>query len=147
MSKRLSPISLAAALLSLLALSPSNAAALDLQLSNLRPGGAVQVELYADAESWQQGRNPVASRSFKAQAPRQTLRFDELPAGRYAVRVVQEPNSGGWLGREPLSFSVPRRGYSGQVPSARRPPAFERAAVRLDEAGAVLSVRAHLMAP
>lgn len=133
-------------LLALPALLPVQAATLDLQLSNLRPGGAVEVEIHADADSWEHGGAPQSQQRFVAREPRQQLRFAGLPPGRYAVRVRQHANPGGWLGREPPSFAVPRLGYSRRPLAGPVAPRFEGAALQLDDAGAMLPIRLRAVA-
>jgi uncharacterized protein (DUF2141 family) len=111
------------------------AASLDVEVSHLRPTTTVTVAVYPDAESWNGGA-PLATRQFRAREPRQTLRIDGLPPGRYAVKVRQEPNPSSV---ELPSFSVERHGHSGRATSERR-PSFERAAVEVGAEGARIPV-------
>ncbi|WP_162932100.1 DUF2141 domain-containing protein [Solimonas sp. K1W22B-7] len=129
-------------LLLLMLMNPAQAAAQELQLSNLRPAGTVRVEVYADAESWRRGRNPVASRLVPVRNVTQRLRLEGLPEGRYAIRAMQAADSAGGC-RWPPAVAMARRGYS-RLPLARRaPPPFERAAVELRE-GQAVSLRLNL---
>jgi len=129
-----------AALLALPALA--SAAALDLQLYNLRPDGAVRVEVYDNAERWQRAREPLLTRHFQARGVTQDLRIEGLAPGRYAVRLWQASGSGG-LGRWPRQVVLARHGYSRRPLGGRRPPSFEAAAETLSGAALRLRVRAN----
>lgn len=131
-------------LLSLACLSPTHAAALELQLSNLRPSGEVRVEVFADAAAWKRGRHPIASQRFAARTVRQTLRLDGLAPGRYALRVVQEADPSGLI-HGPASFAFPRRGYSRVRQRSGGRPSFEQAAVALDAAQAAVPIRVYMI--
>jgi len=113
----------------------ASAASLDVDVTHLRPTRTVTVRVYKDAESWSRADSPVASAEFKAVETRQTLRIDNLPPGRYAVRVDQEPNSSSL---EMPNFSLERHGYSGN--DSRNRPVFERAAIEVGEGGAKIPV-------
>lgn len=114
--------------MALLLTGGAQAAALEVRLTNLRPTEWVQVSVYADEESWNRQRAPVAQRKVPAHDVIQTVRIDGLPPGRYAVRVRQDPNDGGVV--EPASFAFSRRGWSRN--SARQDrPIFERAAIEM----------------
>lgn len=126
----------------LLSMSSTHATAQELRLSNLRPMGAVQVEIYADAESWRRGRNPVASHRVPARDVSQSLSLQGLPEGRYAIRATQAADSAAGF-HWPPSLAMARRGYS-RFPMARRaPPSFERAAVEWRQ-GQTVSLRLNL---
>jgi uncharacterized protein (DUF2141 family) len=98
---------MAAALLALGGTGLARAGTLDVELSNLRPAGQVRVEVYADAGSWQRGR-PLASQLVTVREVRQTVRFDGLAPGRYAVRARQELATG-----IVPPLALPRSGSSG----------------------------------
>jgi hypothetical protein len=116
------PRSLAMALLLLAPLA--HAGTLEVDLTNLRPNGPVHVELFADAQSWQAGK-PLASQDFTATAFRQTVRFDGIAPGRYAVRAEQRGATAAVVPR----LAMVRRGASGSSFNQHMP--FDAVAVQV----------------
>lgn len=112
------------------------AAALDVDVTHLRPTRTVTVLVFCDAESWSDATTPIAMRQFAARGTTQTLRIDGLPPGRCAVHVEQATNDSAI---ELPDFSHERHGYSGNASRDRR-PSFERAAVRVGADGARVPV-------
>jgi uncharacterized protein (DUF2141 family) len=102
---------------------PAYPATLEVELANLWVSGRVQVELATDAASWN-GGEPTARRVFIAQQREHIVRFEGLPAGRYAVRAEQAAT-------DPVRerFCRGRRGTSGT--GFGRPLSFEAAAVEV----------------
>ncbi len=134
------PLILAAALYGLLAAAPAAAATLEVHLDHLRPNGSLHVALYRDAASWRQQRDAYAERTLPAPGPSETLRFDGLPPGRYAVSAQQEAIEE-WL-PQPLLLTLARHGDSGGGGLLRA--AFERAAISIGDEDP--SLRVHLYA-
>lgn len=118
----------------------ADAASLEVYVSNLRPTKTVQVSVFKDAQTWAKGREPVAQRVVLARDITQTIRIDNLPPGRYAVRVHQDPNHLGSV-IEPPSFALERNGSSGNRMSHNGVPQFERAALEVGAGGARSSIR------
>lgn len=112
----------------------ANAASLDVYVTNVRPTKTMSVSVYKDAQTWAEERDPIATRVVAARGLTQTVRIDGLPAGRYAVRVHQDPNSGGGLA-EPPSFALTRDGTSGNR-NIYGVPHFDQAAVDVGTQGA-----------
>lgn len=115
----------------------AQAASLDVHLTHLRPTETVRVSVYRDARTWAEEREPVASRVVAARAVSQTVRITDLPPGRYAVRVRQDPNPGGLY--EPPSFALARQGSS-RNQGRYGVPGFDSAAVNVGADGARLSI-------
>lgn len=115
-----------AALLALGGANLAQAGVLEVDLSNLRPDGAVRVELFADAQSWEQNR-PLRSAVFAARELRHTVVFDGLAPGHYAVRAEQAGADGAQRGAP--QFVSARRGNSGSGLNQRAP--FAAAAVEV----------------
>ena len=117
----------------------AHAASLDVHITNLRPTETVHVTVFKDALTWAEKREPVATRVVAARDVSQTVRIDDLPPGRYAVRVHQDPNPGGIC--EPPSFAVARHGSSRSISSFGMPASFDRAAIEIGDDGADVSIR------
>lgn len=129
--------------LSLLLANPAQAAAQELRLTNLRPSGFVQVEVYADAGSWQRARAPVLSRRLPVSDPSQVLALAGLPPGRYAIRAWQPVPAASQAPMLPVSQAWARRGYSRQPLPRRAPPSFNSAAVEV-RSGETVALRMNL---
>ena len=113
----------------LLLAATAQAGTLEIQLGNLRPGGAVRVSVFGDANSWAHDGKPVAARAFIARDFTCSLRIDGLPAGRYAVRAQQDgADRPGDIGS--LALAVSRHGSSGGN-NAHAAPSFNDAAVEV----------------
>jgi len=91
-----------------------------------RPQGAVFIGLYRES-AWDGGK---ADRGV--QVPAQTgavsARFENVPAGRYAVRVFHDVNGDGKLGRGAFGRPTEPVGFSRDAPIRFGPPAFAAAA-------------------
>lgn len=120
-------ISLAALAIAATSCDLAVAAALDVEVTHLRPTRMVAITVFCDAGSWTGGAVPIAMQEFRARDTTQTLRIDGLPPGRCAVHVQQAPNDSAV---ELPSFALERHGYSGNASRDRR-PSFERAAIEL----------------
>lgn len=129
--------------LSLLLVNPAQAAAQELRLTNLRPSGTVQVEIYADAENWRRAREPLRSFRVTVREPSQVLSLASLPPGRYAIRAWQPVPGASQAPMLPVSQAWARRGYSRQPLPRRSPPSFDSAAVDL-RGGATVALRMNL---
>ena len=125
------------ALCAALATTPASAATLEVHLDHLRPNGSLHVALYRDAASWRQQRGAYAERTLSTPAPSETLRFDKLPPGRYAVSAQQEVTEESLP--QPLLLTLARHGDSG---GGLLRAAFERAAISIGDEDP--SVRVHL---
>ena len=84
-------ISLAALAIAATSCDLASAAALDVEVTHLRPTRTVAVMVFCDAGSWT-GTVPIAMQEFRARDTTQTLRIEGLPPGRCAVHVRQAPN-------------------------------------------------------
>lgn len=128
----------AIALCSLLASVSATAGTLEVRLDHLRPNGSLRVALYRDAASWQRRRGAYAERTLSAPQLSETLRFDGLPPGRYAVSAQQDSSHDLLL--TPMQLALPRHGDSGG--GTQLQASFERAAISIGDDDP--SVRVHL---
>jgi outer membrane protein len=113
-----------------LGLLPASAAELTIGVVNPPATGAVVVLLFNSADTFVDLRDPVKTVTLPSGG--NSARIPDLPAGDYALVAFEDQNGNGRLDRnfvgiprEPLGFS---NGYR-----AKGPPAFSRAAFRLEE--------------
>lgn len=92
--------------------------------------GVVRAGAYAAS-----GRRVAAASTLARNSP-VTIRFDELPAGRYGVRLYHDANDNGRLDRG--AFGLPAEGYGFSNGAVARfgPPAFDKMAVEVGSAPA-----------
>ncbi|MFA5941373.1 MAG: DUF2141 domain-containing protein [Sinimarinibacterium sp.] len=121
----------------LVAADVAQAASLEVNLEHLRPAGTVRVQVFADAQSWASGRQPIASRIVAARGVSQVVSIDGLAPGRYAVRADQDAID---FEQVPL-LALARRGVSGNNAFCnRRGPAFERTSVAVGSGASNYSI-------
>ncbi|CAA7624379.1 DUF2141 domain-containing protein [Magnetospirillum sp. UT-4] len=136
------PVRLAALLLALAAW-PAAAADLTAILEGLaHDRGGVRVGLYDRAETFRKEDKAVALREAPAAAGRVTVRFEGLPAGRYAIMAYHDEDGDGGLDR--FMGMIPTEGYAlSNDPEVSGPPAFADSAFDLPDAGGevVMTVR------
>lgn len=128
----------AAVLCGLLAVTPAFAATLEVHVDHLRPNGSLHVALYRDAASWRRQQGAYAERTLRNPTPGETLRFDNLPPGRYAISAQQEAAEESLP--QTLLLTLARHGDSGGGDLLRA--SFEHAAINVGDEDP--SVRVHL---
>lgn len=124
----------------LTALAPVSAADLTVAVSGIRNAeGQIKLMLFDKAKGF---RKEAASRmvlALPAVAGRVQATFPDLPPGRYAVIAYHDENGNGSLD---LRFGmIPLEGHGlSNNPKVVGPPAFEQAALQLDEPGRRIEV-------
>lgn len=127
----------------LLLLAPlaARAAELNLQVADGPAAEAtLYVALYDSAESFA-GGPPMAAQTVALRGGAASLRFPNLPPGRYALRVFADENGNGRLDTNPMGLPLERYGFSNDARGHRGAPAFEAAALQLDAAGLSTAIR------
>jgi len=97
--------------LSMIALLSQQAVAADLtvNISDIEQGkGHVLVALYADKESYTSGKASFSSK-VKADHEQETLVFENLPDGDYAIKMYQDENDNNKLDFNMMG--IPKEGY------------------------------------
>jgi len=97
--------------LSMIALLSQHAVAADLtvNISDIEQGkGHVLVALYADKESYTSGKANFSSK-VKAEHEHETLVFENLPDGEYAIKMYQDENDNNKLDFNMMG--IPKEGY------------------------------------
>lgn len=124
------PVSFAApfVLLAAAALAaPVQAADLEVSIREARSqDGQFQVAL-VDAAGYAGGAAPIAARLLAPAGDVTHVRFDGVPAGRYALMVIHDENGNGTLDTNLVGMPVEGYGFSNN-PRVMRKPTFDEAA-------------------
>ncbi len=103
---------------------------LELAIIDVRPSeGLVRVELHNSAATYLSREELVPFRSASVTATDRdkiTLRFEDIPAGSYAISMYQDLNSNDNL--DSTFFRIPKEpfGFSNNLPVRFGPPSFEK---------------------
>jgi uncharacterized protein (DUF2141 family) len=126
-----------AALLLSVATGAAVAADLAVKISGVaHERGKIRICLYNDPTGFRHEEKSVYIIEQPAAPVTVTARFENLPAGRYALIAYHDENGDGALNR--LLGMIPSEGYGvSNNPKVMGPPKFEEAAIQLDESMAV----------
>ena len=104
--------------------------------------GSVRVGLYADPKTFRKEAQALAIQKVPAASGAVSVRFADLPAGRYAIMAYHDEDSSGKLN---LRFGMfPTEGYGlSNNPKVSGPPAFEDSAFDVKE-GTSTAIRIEL---
>lgn len=140
MTKLLLP-RLAALLFSTLSAGPILAAQpLEVSLSGVQHArGSVRVGLYADPRTFRKEAQAYAVEQAPAAAGTVTVRFAEVPPGRYAIMAYHDEDGNGELNRRLGMFPTEGYGLSNN-PSVIGPPAFDDSAFEVGAAPQPVSI-------
>ncbi|WP_240794525.1 DUF2141 domain-containing protein [Azoarcus sp. DD4] len=128
------PLPRLAALLFTLGASPVFAAQpLEVSLAGVQHArGSVRVGLYADPKTFRKEAQAYAVEQVPAAAGTVTVRFTEVPPGRYAIMAYHDEDGNGELNRRLGMFPTEGYGLSNN-PSVIGPPAFDDSAFDVGE--------------
>ncbi|MGE5471329.1 MAG: DUF2141 domain-containing protein [Bacteroidota bacterium] len=93
--------------------------------------GNVRVGLYADPATFRKEASAVAIRQVPATAGSLSVRFDDLPAGTYAIMAYHDEDANGELNRRFGMFPTEGYGLSNN-PKISGPPRFADSAFQVD---------------
>jgi uncharacterized protein (DUF2141 family) len=88
--------------------------------------GAIMLALYDSADAYDGGTSARAAR-IDVTGGEVSVHFDDLPPGRYAIKLYHDANSNGELDTNMMGLPVEPYGFSGEGGSMGPPP-FEAAA-------------------
>ncbi len=109
----------------------------EVRLNGVQAGGPVLVQLCSEAE----GLTRCARRARLTATPgAMTVRFDDVPPGRYAVAAFQDVDSNSRMGFSMMGRPSEPWGYSRGARGVFGPPNFADAVVAVPAAGAVIAV-------
>ena len=132
---------IAATLGTLIAATPLSAATLQVTVEGITvQEGELRLALYDSEEGWKGKAPPRAGRLGKPDGGNALqFSFDELPAGRYALRVMHDENGNGKLDTNMLG--MPKEGYgASNNPKVMRAPHFDEAAFEIGEEDLAVSI-------
>jgi uncharacterized protein (DUF2141 family) len=139
---------IAAALLTAAALNPSPAqaqaagATLTLEVQNVRAGqGPVMVAVFNTEQNWR-GRETGAVRTARVDATGTTVRvrFENLPAGSYGIRLFQDLDANGDLNTGFMGIPSEPYAFSNNAPIRFGPPSWAAVRFALPAAGGAHAV-------
>lgn len=124
-----------------LAASPLFAAQpLEVELTGVQHArGSVRVGLYADAKTFRKEAQAYAVAQAPATAGAVTVRFADVPAGRYAIMAYHDEDGNGELNRRLGMFPTEGYGLSNN-PKVMGPPAFDDSAFDVGEGTQKISI-------
>lgn len=96
--------------------------------------GQVMIAVYDSAQGWASGK-AVRVAVASAADPEPKARILALPPGTYAVRVFQDVDSDGKMGKNPFGLPIEPYGFSRDAQGSMGPPDFDAAAFEV-KAGA-----------
>jgi len=105
----------------------AQAAELTVNIDGIRAQtGIVKVAVVDSAEGWDGKAGPVAADAIAPSGERATLRFADLPPGRYAVMITHDENGNGKLDTNVIGMPIEGYGFSNN-PAVMRKPTFDEA--------------------
>jgi len=119
-----------------------HAADLIVNISNIEAKqGKIRIALYNHAKDFPEGQKYFRGEELTADKENLSIIFKNLPAGRYAVALMQDYNENGILDRnffgmptEPYGFSQRDSGETGQ-------PSFDQAALSITQENQTIHVK------
>lgn len=96
------------------------------------------IAVYDSAQAWTSGK-PVRAAAASAADATPSAKIVALPPGTYAVRVFQDVDGDGKMGKNPFGMPTEPFGFSKDAPVMMGPPAFDAAAFEV-KAGANVQV-------
>jgi uncharacterized protein (DUF2141 family) len=141
LTKTLLSASVLAASLAGLSVAEESRVALTLEIAGVAPSeGFVMIGLYDSETSWESG-NAVAGTRAEVSGDQVVAVFDDLPAGRYGVKMYHDVNANGEMDTnlmgipsEPFAFSNNARGRFG-------PPNWDAAVFEVATDGTIHAIR------
>lgn len=133
MKHPLSTVWLSGLLVSPLALAESQTLEVEL-LGVQHERGALRIGLYSEPKTFRKEAQAFAIQHIPAQAGTASVRFTDLPVGRYAIMAYHDEDANGELNRRFGMF--PTEGYAlSNNPTVMGPPSFEDSAFEVVEGG------------
>ncbi len=114
----------------------ANAAELDVSVTEIEKAeGTIVMALFDSETAWKGDGGPVRSAKVEVSGDAVSVRFEDLPAGRYAIRLFHDANSNGKM--DTNSFGLPKEGYGFSGKGGMfGPPKFKKAAFEVADGDA-----------
>lgn len=116
-----------------LLLSSASAARLEVSVAGIEVlEGAIMLAMFDSADAFDNGGAPVRSARIPVTNGEIAASFDDLPPGRYAIKLYHDENGNGALDTNPLGLPVEGYGFSGGG-GRFGPPAFDDAVFDVED--------------
>ncbi len=94
--------------------------------------GAIMLAMFDTEDAYDGGGPPVKAVKIEVTGEQVSVSFDDLPAGRYAIKLYHDANGNGEL--DSNAFGLPTEGYGFSGKGGRfGPPPFDKAAFDVAE--------------
>ncbi len=110
---------------------PGARASLDITVKTDGSGGAAMIALYADAESYGGDGEPARAVRVEISEKVQTVSFDDLQPGDYAIRSYHDRNGDGELNANPFGLPTEPFAFSNGARPSFGPPGWDAARIEL----------------
>ncbi len=111
----------------------ANAAELDVSVTDIeRAEGTSVMALFDSETAWKGNGKPVRTAKVDVSGDAVSVRFDDLPAGRYAIRLFHDENSNGKMDTNAVGIPKEGYGFSGKG-GLFGPPKFKKASFEIDD--------------
>jgi len=118
----------------------AGAATLEVRIDGLRAAkGHVLVALADSADAWDGKAQPRARMRHPVAGTSETIRFDDLPPGSYAISLFHDENDNGQMDKNIVGMPTEGYGFS-QNPRVMRKATFEEARFEIAPDGADIVV-------
>jgi len=123
-------------------ISTAGAATLDVSVTGIDPHeGAVMLAMFDSESAFDGDGAPVRSVRIPVEGDEVAVSFDDLPAGRYAIKLYHDANGNGALDTNPMGLPIEGYGFSGDG-GRFGPPAFDEAMFEVhDDADNAIVIR------
>ena len=119
---------------------------LDVEISGIRSDrGVVYIAVFADAESYEQTSDPVASVAVQAAEGTVTAHIDLPEKGKVAISVFHDENSNGSLDTNRLGIPLEGYGFSNGVVGRFGKPGFSKITIEVRVGTVVAEIGLHYL--
>lgn len=109
-------------------------ASLSLTIEGIAPvEGQIAVAVFATAEGYKSGKNPIANQMVSVDADTVSVSFTGLESGACAIKIFHDVNGNGDLDTNLLGFPTEPFGFSNGAKARFGPPGFDAARFDLEE--------------
>ena len=124
----------------LLVAASASAGDLQVNLEGIRvQSGTLKMSVVDGPEGWNQKAKPVQAQAAKVTGETAHFAFKDLPAGDYAVMVIQDENDNGKFDTNALGIPLEGYGFSSNLQLMRK-PTFEEARVHVPAEGSTITI-------
>ncbi|MEM8983431.1 MAG: DUF2141 domain-containing protein [Pseudomonadota bacterium] len=128
--------------MALLAASNIEAASLDVEITAIdKPEGFIMLAMFDSAEAFDEGGKPVRAVKLPVDSETVEARFDDLAAGKYAIKLYHDANGNGEMDSNMLGLPVEGYGFSNNAGRFGQPPFVDAAFEVVEDADNATTIR------